>query len=68
MYDLSTGSYPVFDSLSGNHFNPLTTVNMIIPADCYFVHGQQQPSFDSRYKEFGLICKQQIYGKTYPVF
>ena len=68
IYVLPTGTYQVFDIISGNHFTPLTTVNMTIPEGCYFLHGQQHPSFDSRYKEFGLICKKQIYGRTYPIF
>lgn len=69
IYTLPNGSlYPVFDTLSGNHFSPLTEENITIPKNCYFVHGQHQPSFDSRYKEFGLVCDNQIYGKSYPLF
>lgn len=68
IYILPTGAYPTFDTLSGHHFTPLTNINMIIPNGCYFVHGQHHPSFDSRYKEFGLICDSQIYGRAYPVF
>lgn len=37
----------------------------VIPKDCYFVVGTSYHSFDSRYKEFGLICKSQILGKAY---
>lgn len=68
IYQVAQASYPVYANLSGNHFTPLTTKNMTIPEGCYFVHGQHQPSFDSRYKEFGLVCESQIYGKSYPLF
>ncbi|MBY0380216.1 MAG: S26 family signal peptidase, partial [Burkholderiales bacterium] len=68
IYILPNGSFPTFDILSGNHFTPLTKANMIIPNGCYFVNGQHHPSFDSRYKEFGVICDNQIYGKTHPIF
>jgi type IV secretory pathway protease TraF len=67
-YLLPDGQYPIFDILSGNHFTPLTTKDMIIPNGSYFVHGQQHPSFDSRYLEFGLLTESQIYGKSYPIF
>ncbi len=69
IYTLPNGSvYPVFDTLSGNHFTALTTQNITIPKDCYFVHGLHHPSFDSRYREFGLVCNNQVYGKSYPLF
>lgn len=67
-YVLPDGIYPIYDLLSGYHFTPLTTKNMVIPKGYYFLHGQHHPSFDSRYKEFGLISKRQIIGKTYPIF
>lgn len=68
-YILPDGStYSVFATLLGNYFTPLTYKNLIIPKGCYFVHGQHNPTFDSRYKEFGLVCEGQIYGKTYPIF
>ena len=69
IYILPDGvGYPVFEKLSGNYFSPLTIKSMTIPNNCYFVHGQHHPTFDSRYKEFGLICESQIYGKAYPIF
>ena len=69
IYTLPDGStYPVFDTLSGNHFTALTTQNLTIPKDCYFVHGLHHPSFDSRYREFGLVCNNQVYGKSYSLF
>ena len=40
----------------------------VIPKDCYFMEGTARTSFDSRYKEFGLICKDQIIGKAFPYF
>jgi signal peptidase I len=42
--------------------------NLIISDGCYFVLGVAKTSFDSRYKEFGLVCKQQIIGKAFPFF
>jgi signal peptidase I len=41
---------------------------LIVPKDCYFVLGTSSNSFDSRYKEFGLLCKNQILGKAYALF
>lgn len=67
-YMIRDKEYPVYDMLSGYKFTPLTTTDMMIPNKCYFGHGTQQPTFDSRYKEFGLICESQIYGKAYPIF
>lgn len=60
--------YPVYKMLSNYLFTPLTDHKIVIPHGCYFLHGQHQPTFDSRYKEFGLICESQIYGKSYPIF
>lgn len=48
--------------------HPLTLRQMIIPTDCYFVKGTSNNSFDSRYKEFGFICKNQILGKAISLF
>lgn len=67
-YQLNNIVYPVFDNLNGNRFKPLTTKNKLIPQGYYFIHGQVQPTFDSRYKEFGLINESQIYGRAYPIF
>ena len=60
--------YPVYKMLSNYLFTPLTDHKIVIPHGWYFLHGQHQPTFDSRYKEFGLICESQIYGKSYPIF
>lgn len=68
LYILNGDLYPVYDELSGNRFSPLTTRDLVIPQGCYFLHGQHDPTFDSRYKEFGLICESQIYGKAHPIF
>ncbi len=68
IYILQDGMYTVYETLSNNHFTPLTTHDMVIPQGCYFVHGLHHPSFDSRYKEFGLMCDKQIFGKAYPIF
>lgn len=60
--------YEAHKWLSGYPVNPLSESSIIIPKGCYFVHGQTNPTFDSRYKEFGLVCESQIYGKAYPIF
>ena len=67
-YTLPEGSYPVYNKLSSYQFTPLTTSDLQIPAGYFFVHGNSQPSFDSRYREFGLVAKAQIYGKAYPLW
>ena len=59
--------YLVHKVLSGFLVTPLTESDITIPNGCYFVHGQSNPTFDSRYKEFGFICESQIYGKAYPI-
>lgn len=46
--------------------NPIEST--VIPKDCYFMSGIATTSFDSRYKEFGLICKKLIVGRAYPLF
>lgn len=68
LYIINSGLYPVFDRLQVNMLHPLTKSNMVIPTGYYFIHGQHNPTFDSRYKEFGLIAESQIYGRTYPIF
>lgn len=68
VYILPSGSFPTYDILSHYRFTPLTIKDIVIPTGYYFVHGNAQPSFDSRYKEFGLISESQIYGKAYPLF
>lgn len=67
-YILPDGAHLTYDILSKQRFTPLTTTDMLIPQSYYFMHGQQHPSFDSRYKEFGLIAESEIFGKAYPVF
>lgn len=68
LYILNDKFYPVFDRLSVNELEPLTRHGMVIPSGYYFIHGQHNPTFDSRYKDFGLISTSQIYGKTHPIF
>lgn len=48
--------------------HPITDKSLAIPNGCYFVRGTSDKSFDSRYKEFGLICKNQILGKAFSLF
>ncbi|TXI97959.1 MAG: hypothetical protein E6Q32_10910 [Neisseriales bacterium] len=68
IYDINGQSFFVYNRLRRNVFTPLAESNIVIPNNCYFTHGTQQPTFDSRYKEFGFICESQIYGKAYPIF
>lgn len=39
-----------------------------IPQQYFFVLAQHKDSFDSRYQEFGLVHKDYIEGKAYPVW
>lgn len=39
-----------------------------LPKDKYFVVGYDENSFDSRYKEFGLIDKKEVIGVAKPLF
>ncbi|MBN9344132.1 MAG: hypothetical protein BGO76_04740 [Caedibacter sp. 38-128] len=40
----------------------------IIPQGSYFVAGEHERSFDSRYAEVGLLTNENIYGKAYKLF
>ncbi len=40
----------------------------VIPEHSYFVIGYNEDSFDSRYKEFGLIEKEEVIGVAKPIF
>lgn len=40
----------------------------IIPQGSYFVTGEHERSFDSRYAEVGLLTNETIYGKAYKLF
>lgn len=40
----------------------------VIPENSYFVIGYDKDSFDSRYKEFGLINQNEIIGIAKPIF
>lgn len=42
--------------------------SQIIPPKCYFLRGMAFDSYDSRYKEFGLVCESQIIGKSWAFF
>lgn len=67
IYTVNNESYPVFNYLGMHKFTPLTTTDLVIPQNYLFVHGNSNPTFDSRYKEFGLISESQIFGKAYPI-
>jgi conjugative transfer signal peptidase TraF len=43
-------------------------VEQTIPQQCFFVLAQHNDSFDSRYQEFGLVHKDYIEGKAYPIW
>jgi conjugal transfer pilin signal peptidase TrbI len=43
------------------------TQTLIIPANYYFAWTDHKDSFDSRYKEVGLIHQTQIVGKGYEI-
>lgn len=68
IYEVNGKSFFVYNRLRRNIFTPLTESDVVVPDKCYFAHGTQQPTFDSRYKEFGFICESQIYGRAYPIF
>ncbi len=68
IYEVNGQSFFVYNRLNRNTFLPLSESNVVIPDKCYFVHGTHQPTYDSRYKEFGFICDSQIYGRAYPIF
>ena len=40
----------------------------VIPPDCYYVQGLSPDSFDSRYRESGLVRAQQVIGVVDPIF
>lgn len=42
--------------------------DQVIPENCYFINGVSQHSFDSRYAEVGLVCKERIVGKAWALF
>lgn len=50
----------------GKPLEPIEPV--VIPAGSYFVQGQSPDSFDSRYREQGLVRAEQILGKAHVIF
>lgn len=42
--------------------------SITVPKDCFFMMGTAKTSFDSRYKDFGIVCKNLIIGRAYPYF
>lgn len=40
----------------------------VIPPGCYYVQGTHPDSFDSRYRESGLVRADQVIGKVIPLF
>ncbi len=58
------------DPFNGDPFNglpldgsPLNGLSKTIPEGCLFVAGDNPKSFDSRYKEFGLVPMEKVWGK-----
>lgn len=51
---------------SRGHVLPHFTYNGVIPVGSYFVEGANLRSFDSKY--FGLVQKNEIFRKAYPLF
>ncbi|HEY0844361.1 MAG TPA: conjugative transfer signal peptidase TraF [Noviherbaspirillum sp.] len=49
--------------------HPLAPIGAtVIPPDCYYVQGTHLDSFDSRYRESGLVRTDQVIGKVIPLF
>lgn len=49
--------------------HPLAPIQpMVIPAGHYFVQGSSADSFDSRYRESGLVRADQVLGVVVPLF
>lgn len=49
--------------------HPLLPIEaMVIPADHYYVQGTSPDSFDSRYRESGLVRADQVLGVVVPLF
>jgi conjugative transfer signal peptidase TraF len=40
----------------------------VLSKNTYFVVGVHERSLDSRYQEFGLVKKENIFGKAYPIY
>ena len=53
-------------TLDGHRLEPL--VPGLIPLDCFYVQGTHEMSFDSRYRESGLVHVSQIIGKVDVIF
>ena len=53
-------------SLSGFSLSPI--LEGIIPEGFVFVHATHPQSFDSRYAEFGLVAKEHLKERLWPIF
>jgi len=53
-------------TLEGKRLEPL--VPGVIPLDYFYVQGTHEMSFDSRYRESGLVHASQIIGKVDVIF
>lgn len=51
---------------TGNPLHPIE--KRVIPSNYVFVVGDDPRSFDSRYKEFGLVKTQHILGRSLPLW
>ena len=39
----------------------------VIPKDCYFVYSNHKDSYDSKYKNIGLVCGADVIGSATPM-
>lgn len=53
-------------SPSGLSLSPIT--ESFIPEGFFFVHATHPLSFDSRYEQFGLVAKEQLKERLWPIF
>jgi conjugal transfer pilin signal peptidase TrbI len=40
----------------------------VIPKGCYFVYSNHKDSYDSKYKDIGLVCRADVIGTALPIF
>jgi len=39
----------------------------VIPKGCYFVYSNHKDSYDSKYKNIGLVCGADVIGSAFPI-
>ena len=60
--------YVKYKTTKGTIINILDIKDYVIPDNKIFVYGTNENSYDSRYKEFGLIDKTEVLGVSIPLF